>query len=68
MEPKREAKTVTLRILAAFGLPLGAHIVITSATSFANAVGVSEEVIGLTVVAIGTSLPELATSSEDMQM
>ena len=44
------------------GLPLGAHIVITSATSFANAVGVSEEVIGLTVVAIGTSLPELATS------
>ena len=44
------------------GLPLGAHIVITSATNFANAVGVSEEVIGLTVVAIGTSLPELATS------
>ena len=44
------------------GLPFGAHIVITSATNFANSVGVSEEVIGLTVVAIGTSLPELATS------
>lgn len=44
------------------GLPLGAHVVIASATSFAKAIGVSEEVIGLTVVAIGTSLPELATS------
>ena len=44
------------------GLPLGASILIKSATSIAINIGVSEEVIGLTVVAIGTSLPELATS------
>ena len=44
------------------GLPLGAHIVIKSATRFALSIGVSNEIIGLTVVAIGTSLPELATS------
>ncbi len=63
-----ERKVLSSSVLAGFvfvgfiGLPFGAHIVITSATSLANAVGVSEEVIGLTVVAIGTSLPELATS------
>jgi cation:H+ antiporter len=44
------------------GLPLGAKILITSATNFAENFGVSEEVIGLTVVAVGTSLPELATA------
>ena len=44
------------------GLPLGAKILITSATNFAENYGVSEEVIGLTVVAVGTSLPELATA------
>ena len=44
------------------GLPVGAHIVISSATRFATSIGVSNEIIGLTVVAIGTSLPELATS------
>ena len=44
------------------GLPFGAKILVISATSFAETVGVSEEVIGLTVVAVGTSLPELATS------
>ena len=44
------------------GLPVGASILITSATSIAITIGVSEEIIGLTVVAIGTSLPELATS------
>ena len=63
-----ERKVLSSSVLTGFvfagfiGLPFGAHIVITSATSLANAVGVSEEVIGLTVVAIGTSLPELATS------
>ena len=49
-------------IFGFIGLPLGAHIVITSAVKLAESIGVSHEVIGLTVVAIGTSLPELATS------
>ncbi|MBI1417361.1 MAG: calcium/sodium antiporter [Limimaricola sp.] len=44
------------------GLPLGAHLLVEGAVSIARAYGVSETVIGLTLVAIGTSLPELATT------
>jgi cation:H+ antiporter len=43
-------------------LMVGAHFLVDSATKIAQAMGVSEAVIGLTIVAIGTSLPELATS------
>jgi cation:H+ antiporter len=43
-------------------LLLGAQLLVDSAVEFAEALGVSELVIGLTVVAIGTSLPEGATS------
>lgn len=48
--------------LGLIGLPLGADILVESATVIARAYGVSETVIGLTLVAIGTSLPELATT------
>ena len=41
-----------------FGIP----IFVNGAVSLARAIGVSEAVIGLTIVAVGTSLPELATS------
>ena len=44
------------------GLPLGAHLLIEGAQGIAQEYGISEAAIGLTVVAIGTSLPELATS------
>lgn len=40
----------------------GSHLFVEGAVEIARAFGVSEAVIGLTVVAIGTSLPELATS------
>ncbi len=40
----------------------GAHFMVLSATALAHALGISDLVIGLTIVAIGTSLPELATS------
>ena len=43
-------------------LIIGSNIFVTHATSIASALGVSEAVIGLTIVAGGTSLPELATS------
>ncbi len=44
------------------GLVLGADWLVDGAVSMARSLGVSELVIGLTIVAIGTSLPELATS------
>ncbi len=40
----------------------GAHFLVHSAVYIAKSVGISELVIGLTVIAVGTSLPELATS------
>ncbi len=43
-------------------LPVGAEATVNSAVSIARAWHVSEEVIGLTIVALGTSLPELATT------
>ncbi|MCB1390712.1 MAG: calcium/sodium antiporter [Rhodobacteraceae bacterium] len=44
------------------GLPVGANLLVTGATHIASAMGVSDAVIGLTLVAVGTSLPELATT------
>jgi cation:H+ antiporter len=41
---------------------LGAHLLIDGAVGVAHALGVSDTVIGLTMVAVGTSLPELATA------
>lgn len=49
-------------ILGLIGLPLGAGLLVDNATIIARAYGVSDTVIGLTLVAIGTSLPELATT------
>ena len=43
-------------------LVIGARLLVDSATDLARAFGISEAVIGLTIVAVGTSLPELATS------
>jgi cation:H+ antiporter len=43
-------------------LVVGAHLMVDAATRVAAAVGVSDLVIGLTVVSIGTSLPEVATA------
>lgn len=49
-------------LLGLIGLPLGAHFTIEGASALARNWGVSDAVIGLTVVALGTSLPELMTS------
>jgi cation:H+ antiporter len=48
--------------LGLVGLPLGADILVDNAVAIARDLGVSETVIGLTLVAVGTSLPELATT------
>ena len=52
-----------LLALGLAGLPLGAKLLVDNATLIAQAMGVSDAVIGLTLVAVGTSLPELATSA-----
>lgn len=44
------------------GLVLGGKLVVDNAVAMAQSLGVSEKIIGLTIVAAGTSLPELATS------
>lgn len=49
-------------VLGLIGLPLGADLLVDNATIIAHMYHVSEPVIGLTLVAIGTSLPELATT------
>jgi len=48
--------------LGLIGLPLGADLLVDSSIIIAREFGVTETVIGLTLVAIGTSLPELATT------
>ncbi|NSY38011.1 calcium/sodium antiporter [Leisingera sp. ANG59] len=49
-------------LLGLIGLPLGADLLVDNASIIARTYGISETVIGLTLVAIGTSLPELATT------
>ncbi len=49
-------------LLGLIGLPLGADILVDSSLVIARRYGVSDSVIGLTLVALGTSLPELATT------
>ena len=44
------------------GLPIGASLLVDGSVAIAAVLGVSEVVIGLTLVAVGTSLPELATT------
>jgi cation:H+ antiporter len=55
-------KIAVFLVLGLIGLPLGASLLVEGSTSIARTFGISETVIGLTLVAIGTSLPELATT------
>ena len=49
-------------LLGLFGLIAGAQLMVYGAVGVARTLGVSELTIGLTIVAVGTSLPELATA------
>lgn len=61
--PKPEWTKNGMFVIAGLGgLIYGAELMVDSATSIALTLGVSEMVIGVTIVAIGTSLPELAAS------
>ena len=68
-EAENEAKPLGIGLALLFlfaglaGLVIGGEMIVKSAVQIATNLGVSEAVIGLTVVALGTSLPELATSA-----
>jgi len=53
---------VALIVAGLVALVLGSDALVTSAVAFAKQMGVSDLVIGLTIVAAGTSMPEVATS------
>lgn len=55
-------KQLLLMTLGAIGIVIGGDLVVENATRIGEIVGLSENVIGLTIVAMGTSLPELVTS------
>ena len=56
-------KTLLLIILGLTGLVIGGRMSVNNAVDIAKHLNISERIIGLTIVAIGTSLPELATSA-----
>ena len=55
-------KTILFIILGLAGLTFGGKLVVSNAIDIARALNLSEQLIGLTIMAAGTSLPELATS------
>lgn len=55
-------KIIGFLVLGLGGLPIGASMLVDGSVNIARGFGISETVIGLTLVAIGTSLPELATT------
>ena len=57
-----KVKDIIFIVIGISGLVLGSHLMVKSSMVIAKAMGISEFVIGLVLVALGTSLPELATS------
>ena len=55
-------RAIALILGGLVGLVVGGELIVKSAVDIATRLGVSEAIIGLTIVALGTSLPELATS------
>lgn len=65
VDETREYKTfisIIFIIAGLFGLYYGGEMIVNNAVFIAKMFGMSERIIGLTIVAVGTSLPELATS------
>lgn len=65
-ETEKKKKPIWLSIILAIvglaGIIFGGDLVVDNASDIAKAVGMSESLVGLTIVAVGTSLPELVTS------
>ncbi len=57
------SKSLIMIVFGLFGLGLGGKWIVDGAVLMARSLGMSESLVGLTIVAVGTSLPELATSA-----
>ena len=55
-------KSILFVVLGIASIVIGSELVVNNAISVAQVLGVSERIIGLTIIALGTSLPELVTS------
>ena len=55
-------KSIAFTIIGLLGIILGSNLVVDSAVILAKIMGISERLISLTIIALGTSLPELVTS------
>ena len=62
IKPYSLKKSVLFILLGLAGLVGGGRLLVDGAVSLAQMAGISERIIGLTIISIGTSLPELATS------
>lgn len=62
IEEKPVWKLIVFILLGLFMIVFGSNISVDGASAIAKAIGISERFIGLTIVALGTSLPELVTS------
>lgn len=61
-ERKEIVKNILLFIIGAAGIIIGADLLVDNGSELARYIGISERIIGVTVIAIGTSLPELITT------
>lgn len=59
---KEIIKNILLFIVGAVGIIIGADLLVDNGSELARYIGISERIIGVTVIAIGTSLPELITT------
>ena len=60
--PMKLGKAIAFVVIGITGIVLGSNFVVDSASKIASIIGISDAIIALTVVALGTSLPELVTS------
>ena len=61
-EKRHRGRDIVLILVGIVGLGVGAELMVRSAITIARGFGLSDMIIGMTVVALGTSLPELAAA------
>lgn len=62
IESQKNWQTLLMVMGGVIGLAIGGHLIVESAVALASAFNISSTFIGLTIIAVGTSLPELATT------